>query len=103
MCVRNEHFTEDWFENSYKFELIGGTSRSRSLKKEKWKSTIAVLTQLTKSALSPQFFFAKKNLDIMWSKSLKKFSDLLELLFFRRWSKYRKFNKNGAILVHVGF
>ena len=41
--VCSEHFTELTVLNSYKFELIGGTSRKRSLKKEKWKSSVAVL------------------------------------------------------------
>ena len=37
----------------------------------------------------------------MWSKSPQKFFDLLESSIFYRWSKYGKFNKNAAILVHV--
>ena len=37
----------------------------------------------------------------MWSKWPQKFFDLLESSIFYRWSKYGKFNKNAAILVHV--
>ena len=37
----------------------------------------------------------------MCSKSPQKFFDLLESSIFYRWSKYGKFNKNAAILVHV--
>ena len=34
-------------------------------------------------------------------KSPQKIFDLLESSIFYRWSKYGKFNKNAAILVHV--
>ena len=51
--------------------------------------------------LTPNFFFAQINFHIMLSKSPQKFFDLLESLIFYRWSKYGKFNKNAAILVHV--
>ena len=37
----------------------------------------------------------------MLSKSPQKFFDLLESSIFYRLSKYGKFNKNAAILVHV--
>ena len=37
----------------------------------------------------------------MLSKSPQNFFDLLESSIFYRWSKYGKFNKNVAILVHV--
>ena len=51
--------------------------------------------------LTPNFFFAQINFHIMWSKSPQKFFDLLESKYGIRWSKYGKFNKNAAILVHV--
>ena len=56
---------------------------------------------LIKVHLTPNFFFAQINLHIMWSKLPQKFFDLLESSIFYRWSKYGKFNKNAAILVHV--
>ena len=51
--------------------------------------------------LTPNFFFAQINFHIMLSKSPQKFFDLLESSIFYLWSKYGKFNKNAAILVHV--
>ena len=34
LYVCNEHFTDDCFETEYRFELLGGNTRRRSLKKD---------------------------------------------------------------------
>lgn len=34
LFVCNEHFTDDCFETGYRFELLGGNTRRRSLKKD---------------------------------------------------------------------
>ena len=59
------------------------------------------LVIMLKVHLTPNFFFTQINLHIMLSKSPQNFFDLLESSIFYRWSKYGKFNKNAAILVHV--
>ena len=66
-----------------------------------WKSIPVNKLDLIKVHLTPNFFLAQINFHIMWSKSPQKFFDLLESSIFYRWSKYGKFNKNAAILVHV--
>ena len=73
-----------------------------------WKLYVFCVINVIKSIdkhsflhLTPNFFFAQINFHIMWSKSPPKFFDLLESSIFYRWSKYGKFNKNAAILVHV--
>jgi len=34
LYVCNEHFTDDCFETEYRFQLLGGNTRRRSLKKD---------------------------------------------------------------------
>ena len=65
------------------------------------RSGITYINDLLKVHLTPNFFSAQINFHIMWSKSPPKCFDLLESSIFYRWSKYGKFNKNAAILVHV--
>ena len=68
--VCSEHFTEDCYENSYRYQLMGGNTRKRSLKKDAFPTIFNRKVPLKPHITSKRRIAKKEREEVSFDKRL---------------------------------